>query len=106
MINNAELITLRNVLALRRDGLIDRLATDGSGVIFSPTPTPPSRRSMPRSPNSQPQDTHHDQRQRFVHAEGRPAVAEDRRQGPPVLHRAAGRGEGADPRKPRPAVGR
>jgi hypothetical protein len=33
VINNAELITLRSVLALRCDGLIDRLATDGSGVI-------------------------------------------------------------------------
>jgi hypothetical protein len=31
--NNAELQQLRSLLALRRDGLIDRLATDGSGVI-------------------------------------------------------------------------
>ena len=29
----ADLWQLRSVLALRRDGLIDRLATDGSGVI-------------------------------------------------------------------------
>ena len=29
----ADLRQLRSVLALRRDGLIDRLATDGSGVI-------------------------------------------------------------------------
>jgi hypothetical protein len=31
--NNAELQQLRDVLALRRRGLVDRLATDESGVI-------------------------------------------------------------------------
>jgi hypothetical protein len=31
--NNFELMTLRSVLAIRRDGLIDRLATDESGMI-------------------------------------------------------------------------
>jgi hypothetical protein len=31
--NTDELITLRDVLALRRRALIDRMASDGSGVI-------------------------------------------------------------------------
>jgi hypothetical protein len=31
--NNVELIALRDVLALRRRGLVDRLVTDTSGVI-------------------------------------------------------------------------
>jgi len=31
--NNVELIALRDVLTLRRRGLVDRMATDTSGVI-------------------------------------------------------------------------
>jgi hypothetical protein len=31
--NNVELIALRDVLALRRRGLVDRLATDTTGVL-------------------------------------------------------------------------
>jgi hypothetical protein len=31
--HNGELIALRSVLALRRRGLVDRLATDTSGVL-------------------------------------------------------------------------
>ena len=33
MINNAELISLRSLLTLRRAALIDRLATDTSGTL-------------------------------------------------------------------------
>ena len=47
-----DLLTLRNVLGLRRRALLDRLATDTGESLNRPTsacwptPTPPSRRSM------------------------------------------------------------